>query len=34
MSLFFSPHIPFVLLFFLFACIFVSAHWGGWGDRK
>ena len=27
MKLFFSPHIPFVLLFFLFACGLVVAHW-------
>jgi len=27
MMLFFSPHIPFIALFFLFACGLVLAHW-------
>lgn len=27
MRLFFSPHIPFVALFFLFACVLAWAHW-------
>src|SRR5207249_7824431 len=31
MTLLFSPHIPFIALFFVFVCVFAWAHWANRG---